>query len=101
MIRLLYCLKCAAYLHKQPLVGYELRRTELLAMKPADHGYVTRGEFVSRDVIRCDNCNEAISNGVKLVAITQWNKKTESEPEKWELKYGKETKKQPDDRAEA
>lgn len=93
MTRYLLCERCK---HKMQLhdddaaQGWKQRRVALLSKKPADHAItvITEERTFTNPVpfLLCDGCDEAISDGSKIVAVTMWLD-NEAVPD-WETHYG-------------
>lgn len=91
MKREILCSTCAARrLPSHPddiAAGYVSRRVEIKAKVPPNHGLTINGQFHPMEAIRCDLCNEVLTDGTPAVALTTWNQNRESEPRLWEQEY--------------
>ncbi len=97
MSRKILCEQCGVLTPMHPedvLNGFQRRRVEIRAKKPADHhvDFYTGESLASlahterRDLpsLMCDRCGKVIHNGDPAVAVTMWQGE---EPENWEKDY--------------
>lgn len=97
MVRRIHCGTCDKNTRPQHpedvAVGWQRRRVEIRAKKPAQHNIqiLESGkteQVISLPSIVCDGCGEALRDGSKAYAITEWRKDREGEPGQWEQEYG-------------
>jgi len=70
-------------------IGLRMRKVEIVSVKkPDDHGYTMNGRFHPVDHVMCDQCQTPIHNGTKAIAVTQWRKDREPQPQCWEHLFG-------------
>lgn len=91
MKREILCTECAAGIrpmHPQDVVdGFKRREVDLIAKKPAKHGFSVNGKFEELRSLICDGCSKPITDGTGAVAVTYWNTHREGEPGPWEEEY--------------